>query len=158
MLWALALAASCAVMLIGRDRLDKAHVALVFLLVVLGGSAKGGRDIGLSLAGVAFLLFNWFFVPPYGALTVTNPLDWLVLGSFLILAEGWSSRLFEKVCRAVVGLMVLISGTLLAWDVAVTGHNPLKKRNQGSEEASLENTGQSPATPPEESPPKSKDC
>ena len=84
MLWVLALAASCGAMLIVRDRLDKAHVALVFLLVVLGGSAKGGRDIGLSLAGLAFLLFNWFFVPPYGTLTVTDPLDWLVLGTFLI--------------------------------------------------------------------------
>ena len=71
-------------MLLVRDRLDKAHVALVFLLVILGGSAKGGRAIGLTLAGAAFLLFNWFFVPPYGTLTVTNPLDWVVLGTFLI--------------------------------------------------------------------------
>ena len=75
---------ACATMILFRDRLDKAHVALVFLLVVLGGSAKGGRGLGLALAGVAFLLLNWFFLPPHGTLTVTNPLDWLVLGTFLI--------------------------------------------------------------------------
>ena len=38
--------ATVAMLLLLRARLDKAHVALVFLLVVLGGSAAGGRLLG----------------------------------------------------------------------------------------------------------------
>ena len=78
------LAALTSAMLVVRADLDKAHVALLFLLVVLVGSSIDGSALGLTLAGCAFLLFDWFFVPPYNTLGVTNPLDWLVLLSFLI--------------------------------------------------------------------------
>ena len=71
-------------MLLVRSELDKAHVALLFLLVVLIGSSVDGSVLGLTLAGGAFLLFDWFFVPPYNTLGVSNPLDWLVLASFLV--------------------------------------------------------------------------
>jgi two-component system sensor histidine kinase KdpD len=78
------LAALTAAMLAVRAELDKAHVALLFLLVVLVGSSIDGSALGLTLAGCAFLLFDWFFVPPYNTFGVTNPFDWLVLVSFLI--------------------------------------------------------------------------
>jgi len=67
-----------------RGRLDKAHIALIFLLAVLGGSAAGGRALGITLAGVAFVVFNVFFLPPYHTLVIANPLDWLVLFAFLV--------------------------------------------------------------------------
>lgn len=65
-----------------RAELDKAHVALAFLIVVLIGSAAGGRLLGILLAGGAFVAFNWLFLPPYGTLVIANPLDWLVLLAF----------------------------------------------------------------------------
>jgi two-component system sensor histidine kinase KdpD len=65
-----------------RNQLDKAHIALAFLIVVLIGSAAGGRLLGILLAGGAFVLFNWLFLPPYGTLVIANPLDWLVLLAF----------------------------------------------------------------------------
>ncbi|MEP6574365.1 MAG: ATP-binding protein [Gemmatimonadota bacterium] len=71
-------------MLSVRPQLEKAHIALVFLLVVLGGSAVVGRGTGLFLAGAAFLLFNYLFLPPYYTLLINNPLDWLVLATFLV--------------------------------------------------------------------------
>jgi two-component system, OmpR family, sensor histidine kinase KdpD len=80
--WSAALLVIAGGMLQVRSRLNEAHVALVFLLVVLGSSAYAGRTFGLAVAGSAFLLFDWFFLPPYGALTVANPLDWLVLLAF----------------------------------------------------------------------------
>lgn len=83
-LWLVVLAALGAAMAAGRGALDKAHVALLFLLVVLGGSAAGGRALGVTLAGVAFLAFNFFFLPPYHTFVVANPLDWLVLLAFLV--------------------------------------------------------------------------
>jgi two-component system sensor histidine kinase KdpD len=71
-------------MLAVRGSLDKAHVALLYLLIVLGASAWGGRALGLSLSIAAFLAFNFFFVPPYHTFVVAEPLDWLVLAAFLI--------------------------------------------------------------------------
>ncbi len=67
-----------------RTTLDKAHVTLVFLLVVLGASAAGGRALGLTVASLAFLSFDFFFLPPYSTLTVANPLDWLALVAFFV--------------------------------------------------------------------------
>jgi len=67
-----------------RSELGEAHVALVFLLVVLGASAAGGRSLGITIALVAFVVFDWFFLPPFNTLLVRNPLDWLVLIVFLI--------------------------------------------------------------------------
>ena len=86
-IWAVAffsLAASALLLLEFREDLDKAHVALVFLLVVLGSSASGGRILGAAIAITAFLVFDWFFLPPYNTLLIRNPLDWVVLVAFLI--------------------------------------------------------------------------
>jgi two-component system, OmpR family, sensor histidine kinase KdpD len=84
LLWSGALVVVTLVMLSVRSSLDKAHVALLLLLVILGGSAVGGRLLGLLLAGASFLLFNWFFVEPYFTLAIANPFDWLVLVAFLV--------------------------------------------------------------------------
>jgi len=78
-----ALAAATAAMLAARPHLEKAHIALIYLLIVLVGSGAGGRTLGLTLAGLAFVAFDWLFLPPYGTLILTNPLDWLVLLAFL---------------------------------------------------------------------------
>jgi two-component system sensor histidine kinase KdpD len=73
-----------ALMLAVRARLDKTHVALAFLLIVLGGSSAGGRALGIALASAAFIAFNVFFLPPYNTLAIADPLDWLVLLAFLV--------------------------------------------------------------------------
>ncbi|MDQ2890745.1 MAG: DUF4118 domain-containing protein [Gemmatimonadota bacterium] len=80
----IALAAATAAMLPVRAQLDKAHVALVYVLIVLLGSSLGGRVLGLTVSALAFLSFDWAFLPPYNTLLVANPLDWLVLAVFLI--------------------------------------------------------------------------
>src|SRR3982751_2142645 len=67
-----------------RAHVSEAHVALVFLLVILVASATGGRVLGIALSMAAFLIFDWFFLPPYNTLLVRNPLDWLVLFVFLV--------------------------------------------------------------------------
>ena len=84
LLWFGVLGIVSGLMLTMRDRLDKAHVALGFLLVVLGASSAHGRALGISLAAMAFVAFNLFFLPPYNTLVIANPLDWLVLLAFLV--------------------------------------------------------------------------
>lgn len=86
-----------------RGSLDKAHVTLVYLLIVLGGSAVGGRALGISLAVLAFLLFDYFFLPPYHTIVVANPLDWLVLFAFLatsVVAAQLLNRAQERAATA----------------------------------------------------------
>jgi two-component system sensor histidine kinase KdpD len=82
--WLATLALATIVMWMLRDDLANVHVALLFLIIVLGGSATGGRALGLSLAALAFFAFDAVFLPPYGTLAIRNPLDWLVLLSFLV--------------------------------------------------------------------------
>jgi two-component system sensor histidine kinase KdpD len=71
-------------MLAVRRSLNEAHVTLAYLLIVQGGSARGGRPLGIALGGAAFICFDVFFLPPFGTLTIANPLNWLVLLAFLV--------------------------------------------------------------------------
>jgi two-component system, OmpR family, sensor histidine kinase KdpD len=83
-LWFAVLATVTAGMIAVRGRLNQAHITLAYLLVVQGGSARGGRPLGIALAGTAFLCFDLFFLPPFGNLTIQDPLNWLVLVAFLV--------------------------------------------------------------------------
>jgi two-component system sensor histidine kinase KdpD len=93
--WGFVLAGTTLVLLPFRTALDKAHVALVLLLVVLGAGAAGGRLLGLSIGAASFLVVDWFFLPPYNSLTLANPLDWLVLLAFLA-ASVIASQLLHR--------------------------------------------------------------
>lgn len=83
-MWLAVTALATAAMYATRGALDKAHVALGYLLIVLGASARAGRALGLTIAVVTFVCLNFFFVPPYHTLVVGDPLDWLVLVAFLV--------------------------------------------------------------------------
>jgi two-component system sensor histidine kinase KdpD len=82
-----------------RDQLNEAHVVLVYLLVVLAGSAQGGRAVGLTLAVTCFVLFNFFLLPPYHTLSIEDPLDWWILLAFLI-TGGVAAELLHRARRA----------------------------------------------------------
>jgi two-component system sensor histidine kinase KdpD len=98
LLWFFLLALVTASLLLLRGALNEAHVALAYLVVVLAGGARRGRPLGLVLAGLAFLCFDWFFLPPYGTLTVEQPLDWVVLIAFLA-TSVIVTQLFERARR-----------------------------------------------------------
>jgi len=83
-LWLLASFACTLALWLLRDRLHQAHLALAYLLVVLGGSAREGRVVGLVMAVVCFLLFNFFLLQPLYSWTIEDPLDWWILVAFLI--------------------------------------------------------------------------
>ncbi|MEI8257530.1 MAG: DUF4118 domain-containing protein, partial [Deltaproteobacteria bacterium] len=93
--WIAVLAATSAVLLPYRAILEKAHIALVLLLVVLGAAARGGRALGLTIGVASFLVFDIAFVPPYGRIAVANPLDWLVLIAFLV-TSATASQLLHR--------------------------------------------------------------
>lgn len=78
-----------------REEIGEAHVALSYLLIVLGASARGGRRLGMVLAFVCFLAFNFFFLPPYHTFTVHRSVDWLVLLAFLV-ASAVATQLLHR--------------------------------------------------------------
>lgn len=82
LLWSTAAAVATALLLAFRESIGGAHVALTYLLIVLGASARGGRRLGLVLALVCFVAFNYLFIPPYYTLAMHRQVDWLVLIAF----------------------------------------------------------------------------
>ena len=98
LVWLGALAVVAVGLLPLRGALEKAHISLAFLLVVLAASATSGRRAGFSVAFGAFLLFDVLFLPPYYRLTLENPLDWLVLLAFLTTA-GVAAWLLDRAQR-----------------------------------------------------------
>jgi two-component system sensor histidine kinase KdpD len=93
--WLAALAALTAAMAGVRAHLDKAHVALAYLLLVLAASTRGTRTRGFAIALLAFLCFNAVFIPPYASLVVRDPRDWLVLFTFLAVSAVATHLLFR---------------------------------------------------------------
>jgi len=78
-----------------REQIDQVHVVLVYLLIILGASAAGGRLLAFPLAGVGYLLIDYYFQRPYGEFVNNKPLDWLALGSYLLTA-GVATQLLAR--------------------------------------------------------------
>jgi two-component system sensor histidine kinase KdpD len=93
--WILVLAGATLALWRFRDDLDEAHATLAFLLIVLGASARNGRTVGLTLAVLSFLAFDFFLLPPYYTLHLENALDWSALLGFL-LTGAVAAQLFHR--------------------------------------------------------------
>jgi two-component system sensor histidine kinase KdpD len=81
-----------------REDLKEAHVALVYMVLVLVGSARDGRTAGLVLSVVCFLLFNFFLLEPVHTLAIADALDWWILLAFLI-TGGVAAELLHRAQR-----------------------------------------------------------
>jgi two-component system sensor histidine kinase KdpD len=69
-----------------RERLDLSSAVLTMILIVLGGSATGGRGLGFTLAVASFVLLDYFLQRPFNLFAVNKPLDAIVLLAFLATA------------------------------------------------------------------------
>ena len=98
--WLAVVAATTTLLWFFRGTLKEAHTALAYLLLVLGASARNGRLVGLTLAVVSFLTFNFFLLPPYYTFAIADPLDWWLLIAFLI-TGAVAAELFHRTQRAV---------------------------------------------------------
>jgi len=63
---------------------NQTTVALSFLLAILAVSAVWGMAASVSMSVLAMLSFNYFFLPPVGTLTVSDPQNWVALFAFLV--------------------------------------------------------------------------
>ena len=98
--WFALLAGVTALLVRARPHINGTYIALAYLLVVQGGSARRGRPLGLALAAVAFLSFDYFFLPPFGTLTIQDPLNWFVLLAFLLTAVVSAQLLYRAQAEA----------------------------------------------------------
>jgi two-component system sensor histidine kinase KdpD len=73
-------------------------VALTYLLAILGIAAGWGLLEAMLASVLAVLAFNYFFLPPMGALTIADPENWVALAAFLITAIT-ASQLSVRVRR-----------------------------------------------------------
>ncbi len=74
-------------------------VALTFLLGVLIVSATWGLRCAVFMAVVSTLAFNYYFLPPVGTFTISDPQNWAALFAFLVTAVI-ASQLSERARRA----------------------------------------------------------
>jgi two-component system sensor histidine kinase KdpD len=83
LLWYGLLVLATVVMHLTREtQQSQAHVVLIYLLVVLGGSVSGGRPLGFTLAAAATILVSYYFQYPFDEFSLTKPIDAIVLSAF----------------------------------------------------------------------------
>ena len=100
---AMAIAVSTAVFLLGRGSFAKGQWALLYLLIILLVASVAGTGPGLLAAVLAFLTWNFFFLPPYHTLQIHDPQDWLSLVAFLVvgvIVGVQAGRMREREARA----------------------------------------------------------
>lgn len=69
-----------------RNSLEKAHIGLFFLLLVVMVGAVSGTKPALLTAVLSFLSWNFFFFEPYYTFRINAQRDWILLSLFLLIA------------------------------------------------------------------------
>ena len=80
------IAAVTAVLKLFIDHINATTVALALLLVVLFVATWWGARPAVAASLLGVLCFNFFFLPPFGTLTVAAPDNWIALTAFLVTA------------------------------------------------------------------------
>ena len=87
-------------MLIGRDTLGEAVIALLYLVPVGWSAARWGQGAGVCAAVSAALAFDFFFIPPFFTFAVGRLEGWLVLVIFLVVSIVVIGRIQSGLNRA----------------------------------------------------------
>ena len=86
--------------LIGRDTLGEAVIALVYLVPVTWSAYRWGQLPGISAALPAALAFDFLFIPPFYTFAVARLEGWLVLAIFLGVAIVVVERIQASLSQA----------------------------------------------------------
>ena len=93
-------AVTAALLIIGRDTLGVAVVALLLLVPVGWSTTRWGTAAGLVAALAAALVFNFFFIPPYYTFSIGSLEGWLVFIIFTVVAVVLVDRINSGLVRA----------------------------------------------------------
>src|SRR5436853_5422626 len=84
-------------------RVNQTTVALSLVLAILAVSAVWGMAVSAFMSVLAMLSFNYFFLPPVGTFTISDPQNWVALFAFLVTAitgSQLSSRIHKEADEA----------------------------------------------------------
>jgi two-component system, OmpR family, sensor histidine kinase KdpD len=103
--WIIAAAALAVIVAIYRLWLhvNPTTVALTLLLLALLLAVRWGLRYAVVISIAATLCYNFFFLPPLGAWTITDPQNWIALFAFLttsVIASRLSNRIQEEAHEA----------------------------------------------------------
>jgi len=87
-------------LLIGRDQLGEAVIALLYLVPVGWIASRWGQGPGIFAAVMSALAFDYFFIPPFYTLVVARLEGWLVLAIFLAVAILVVGRIQSSLSKA----------------------------------------------------------
>jgi K+-sensing histidine kinase KdpD len=87
-------------LLIGRDTLGEAVIALLYLVPVGWSAARWGQGAGVCAAVTAALVFDFFFIPPFYTFAVGRLEGWLVLIILLVVSIVVIGRIQSGLTRA----------------------------------------------------------
>jgi two-component system sensor histidine kinase KdpD len=96
----LVLALTFLMLVAGRETLGQAVVAMFYLALIAWITVRWGQWSGICSAFIAFLTFNFFFIPPFYTFTVGSLEGWLVLAIFLAVAVLVVGRIQTGLARA----------------------------------------------------------
>ncbi len=86
--------------LIGRNTLGEAVIALLYLVPVGWSAARWGQGAGICAAVFSALAFDYFFIPPFYTFAVNRLEGWLVLAIFLVVSIVVIGRIQTGITRA----------------------------------------------------------
>jgi K+-sensing histidine kinase KdpD len=87
-------------LLIGRDTLGEAVIALLYLLPIAWIAYRFGQLPGICAALTSALTFDFLFIPPFYTFAVARLEGWLVLGIFLCVAIFVVERIQASLAKA----------------------------------------------------------
>jgi K+-sensing histidine kinase KdpD len=87
-------------LLIGREQLGEAVIALLFLVPVGWIASRWGQGPGIFSAVISALAFDFCFIPPFYTFTVGSLEGWLVLAIFLAVAIVVVGRIQVSLTKA----------------------------------------------------------
>lgn len=62
---------------------NQTTIGFAFLLAILCASATWGFSVAITMSFAAALAYDYYFLPPIGVFNISDPRDWVALGSFL---------------------------------------------------------------------------
>lgn len=74
------------VLLALREAVNATTVAMIFLVIILSSATFFGRNPALLASFAAMLIFNYFFLPPYGTWHIAEPQNLIAWAAFTITA------------------------------------------------------------------------
>jgi K+-sensing histidine kinase KdpD len=87
-------------LLIGRDKVGEAVIALLFLVPVGWIASRWGQGPGIFAAVMSALAFDFFFIPPFNTFVIARLEGWLVLAIFLAVAILVVGRIQSSLSKA----------------------------------------------------------